>query len=169
MSNPTRLQLAIQNIEKARAYTRQLLEGLDDADWFRQPTEGVTHVAWQVGHLAMAQYALCLARRRGSEPGDRDLMSREFRRHFGKGSIPDPDPANNPSPEEIRQVFDAVHRQSLAELAAEDDARLAEPLAAPHEMFNTLIEALEFCALHEMLHAGQIGLLRRLLGSEPLR
>ena len=169
MPNTSRLELAINAIERSRRYTLQLLEDVDDADWFRQPSEGVTHVAWQVGHLAMAEYAICLARRRGSQPGDRDILSREFRKHFGKGSTANPDPAANPDPTEIRSVLAAVHQQAMAELGDEDEARLGEPLAAPHEMFNTLIESLEFCAAHEMVHAGQIGLLRRLLGKQPLR
>ena len=117
----------------------------------------------------MAQYAICLARRRGSEPGDRELMSREFRKQFGKGSTPNPDPAGQPTPEDIRGVMTVIHQQSLLELADEQEERLLEPLAAPHEMFNTLLEALQFCSAHEMMHAGQIGLLRRLLGHDPLR
>ena len=47
-----------------------LLEGLSEHDWFRQPSEGVTHVAWQVGHLAAAQYSLGLVRLRGERPDD---------------------------------------------------------------------------------------------------
>ena len=48
-------------------------------------------------------------------------------------------------------------------------AELAKELAAPHEMFTTKIAALHFSADHEMLHAGQIGVLRRMLGKEPVR
>ena len=50
MATPTRLQLAINSIERARKYTLQLLDGLEPGDWFRQPSEGVSHIAWQVGN-----------------------------------------------------------------------------------------------------------------------
>ena len=169
MPQGARLQHAVERIKSARRYTLALLDDVADEDWFRQPTEGVSHIAWQVGHLAMAEYALCLARRRGSEPDDKDIFSREFRRHFGKGSAPVADPAANPTPEKIRDVVAAVHARVLEELAEEDEEHLTEVLAAPHEMFDTKLGALHFCADHEMLHAGQIGLLRRLIGKEPLR
>ena len=171
MSDPhnSDLKQAIDRIERARQYTLELLDGIDPADWFRRPAEGVTHIAWQVGHLTMAQYALALMRVRDSQPGDRELMSRKFRRHFAKGSSPVAEPENNPSPSEILAVFHAIHRQVLKEIPELQEAELAAPLIQPHQMFETKLGALNFCADHEYLHAGQIGLLRRLLGKLPLR
>mgnify|MGYP001611113150 FL=1 len=40
----------VRDIRKARMYTEDMLSHVDQADWFRQTSEGVTHVAWQVGH-----------------------------------------------------------------------------------------------------------------------
>lgn len=163
------LAFAIERIARQRQYTLTLLENLADDEWLKMPAGCPTHIAWQVGHIAMAQYAVCLMRVRDAQPGDRDLMSREFRKQFSKGTTPDPDPANNPSPEEIRRVFNAVHQQVLREAPTFDEAELVKPLAAPHQMFTTKLAALHFSADHEMLHAGQIGLIRRLLGKEPVR
>ena len=163
------LQFAIERIDRTRAYTNALLEGVEEQLWFTQPAGCPTHIAWQVGHIAMAQYALCLMRVRDSQPGDRKIMSREFRKQYSKGTSPNPDPAGNPSPEEIRKVFDAVHAQVMQEAPTFDEAELARELAAPHEMFTTKIAALHFSADHEMLHAGQIGILRRMLGKPPVR
>ena len=103
-----RLELVRQQIQFSREYTLSLLADIDDDDWFRQPQEGVTHVAWQVGHLAMAQYGLGLFRMRGRRAEDAALMSGSFRKKFSKGSLPDPAAENNPSPAEIRDVKD-VH------------------------------------------------------------
>lgn len=163
------LELAIRQIEFARRYTLSLLDGLTNDDWFRRPAEAVTHVAWQVGHLAMAQYGLCLFRIRGRRPEDLDLMSSKFRKQYSKGSQPDPEPANNPTPAELRQALDRVHQQALKELAACTEQQLAEPSDEPYAVAPTKLGALYFCSHHEMLHAGQIGLLRRLLGKLPLR
>jgi hypothetical protein len=163
------LAFALERIARTRQYTLTLLEGLEDEQWLQMPAGCPTHIAWQVGHIAMAQYGLCLMRVRDSQPGDRDLMSREFRKQFSKGTTPDVDPAINPAPGEIRRVFDAVHAQVLLEAPSFDESELEMPLAAPHQMFATKIAALHFSADHEMLHAGQIGLLRRLLGKEPVR
>ena len=153
-----RLEIAIDQIETARKYTLNLLDDLEPGDWFRQPSEGVTHLAWQVGHLAMAEYWLTLKRLRGVRPADDDLISPEFLEHFRKGSTPDTNPANYPSPSEIRQTFDRVHQQALVELPGYSDADLDQPPLFPHKLFNAKIDSLFWCARHEMLHAGQIGL-----------
>jgi uncharacterized damage-inducible protein DinB len=169
MPDGNRLELAIRQIEAAREYTASLLEGLSDEDWFRQPAEGITHIAWQIGHLAMAEYGLCLFRIRGRQPEDLELMTGKFRKQFSRGSTPTTDPTNYPSPAEIGSVLDRVHRQAMTELAdrAEDD--LNEPIEEPYAVYSTKLGALFFCAHHEMLHAGQIGLLRRLMGKPPVR
>ena len=164
-----RLELAIGQIRFAREYTQSLIADLEPSDWFRQPTEGVTHLAWQIGHLAMAQYGLCLFRMRGRADVDTELMTSAFRKKFSKGTTPDPDPSRNPSPEEICGVFNRVHEQSLLELPEFSELVLDEPIELPYTAFPTKFGGLLFCSHHEMLHAGQIGLLRRLLGKAPVR
>lgn len=163
------LQLAIRQIEFARTYTSSLLNDLSGADWFRQPAGGITHIAWQIGHLAMAEYGLCLFRLRGRRPEDLDLMSSKFRKQYSKGSQPDPERGNNPAPAELRQTLERVHQQALSELAVCTEQQLADPIDEPYAVTPTKLGALFFCSHHEMLHAGQIGLLRRLLGKSPVR
>jgi uncharacterized damage-inducible protein DinB len=165
--SPT-LQLAIDQITFARNYTLKLLDTIPLADWFRMPAAGVSHVAWQVGHLAMAQYRLALERIRGRLPGDERLISELFLMQFGRESVPEPDPSKGPSAEEIRHSFDAVHRQVLYELPSLAEDELNEPPLRPHPLFTTKVGGLFWCAQHEMLHAGQLGLLRRQLGQAPL-
>ena len=61
---------ALAQIEVVRSYTRDLIDTFAAGDWFKMPAEGVTHLAWQVGHLASAEYFLCLTRVRGLKPED---------------------------------------------------------------------------------------------------
>ena len=166
----SQLEFALNQIRKARAYTKDLMSHVDDTDWFRQPSEGVTHVAWQAGHLAVAQYGLALKRVRGEKPEDEQLVPADFREQFGKGSVPDSDPAACPSPEDIRAVLDWVHEQVLVEIGALPEESLGQPAGdPPSPMFKTKLDAVHFCAQHEFMHGGQIALLRRLFGAEPLR
>jgi hypothetical protein len=164
----TRLQLAVEQIVFARNYTIRLLEQTPAAEWFRQPPGGVSHVAWQVGHLAMAQYRMALERIRGAQPGDADLISEDFLRLFGRDSVPDPDPKKYPGQPEIRAVFDRVHDQVLRELRGLDESELDKAVLKPHPLAKTKLWALLWCAQHEAVHSGQIGLLRRQLGHAPL-
>jgi uncharacterized damage-inducible protein DinB len=163
----SRLQLARDQIVFARRYTLGILEKTTPEEWFRQPPGGVTHIAWQVGHLAMAEYRLCLERIRGRRADDEQLISEEFLKLFGKGSEPAADPAKYPSASEIRAVFDRVHQRVLEETADVPDADLDNPVLKPHPLLQTKLQALFYCPNHEMIHAGQIALVRRFLGHGP--
>jgi hypothetical protein len=163
------LEIAIQQIEFARGYTLELINDVPHDDWFRMPAGCASHIGWQAAHLAIAQYGLCLFRQRDRRPDDAELFDGKYRKRYGKGTTPNADPVNNSTPDEILATLDRVHRQSLRELAEIPDAQLAEPCDMPYAGYPTKLGALLFCSHHEMLHAGQIGLLRRLLGKDPLR
>lgn len=57
----------------------------------------------------------------------------------------------------------------MEELAMYPVDQLNEPVDDPYAAYPTKLGCLIFCAHHEMLHAGQIGMLRRLLGLAPIR
>jgi hypothetical protein len=161
------LEGAIRQIRFSRIYTKQLLRDLTPDEWFWQPPEVASHIAWQVAHVAAAQYGLCLMRVRGREPGDEAILPEAYFELFKRGSQP-MGADKSPPVAEIERVFDAVHKQSLAELADQTDAALDVPVD-PHPAFKTKLEAVEFASPHEFVHAGQIGLLRRLMGKPPIR
>lgn len=82
----SRLETALARIRFTRAYTARLLAPVPTADWFRMPPGGVTHIAWQVEHLAMAEYRLALDRVRGPRPDDPDLISESSLKTFARDS-----------------------------------------------------------------------------------
>lgn len=159
----------LKHMKFARGYTMSLLEGLSDDDWFLQPAEGITHIAWQVGHIAMSQYGLALFRQRGRAEVDLDLMPSSFRKKYSRGTQPQSDRTKNPSPDEILSILDKVWNQVQLELPTFSLENLNQPVDAPHAAYATNYGALLFAVDHEMIHAGQIGLLRRLIGKEPVR
>ncbi len=169
MKANARLQVAIDQIRSARDYTNQLLSDVDDGEWFVIPAGCVSHFAWQMGHLAMAEYGLTMLRLRGKEPSDQEFINNDFLRAFKKGSIPEANADAYPTIAAIRTTFDAVHERALAELANWSEGDLAETIPEPYAVENTKLGSVFFCPLHEMVHAGQIGLLRRLLGKPPIR
>lgn len=163
------LQLALQQIEFARGYVQTILAEIDEADWFTMPAGCPTHVAWQVGHLAMAEYGLCLFRQRGRQEIDLELMTSGFRKLFSRGSVPQTEASQYPPVAEIRATLDRVHAQVLNESPSFTEQQLAEPVDMPYAAYPNKLGCLLFCSHHEMLHAGQLGLLRRLLGKQPIR
>ena len=164
-----RLQIAWRHIEFARTYSRSLLEDLTDDEWFWTPEQLTTHIAWQAGHIAMSQYGLTLFFQRGRVSEDKQLMSGKFRKLFMRGTEPTTDPAGYPSPSEIKETLEKIHLQMRAEIATCDGDALDEVAEPPHAGYATRYGALLFAGDHEMLHAGQIGMLRRLMGKAPLR
>ena len=167
-SAPSRIDIALEQIRSARAYTKTLLEGLDDDQWFWMPDSQTTHIAWQVGHIAIAQYGLTLFRQRGRHTDDANLMTSPVRKLFMKGTSPKQRDAY-PGVDEIRALMDRVTAQMEKEVPTFDNAELDDPVDPPNAAFPTRYGSLLFAAHHEMLHAGQIGLLRRLMGLEPVR
>jgi hypothetical protein len=163
------LPVALQQIEFARGYTLSLLNDIDEADWYGLPAGCPTHLAWQIGHLAMAEYGLCLFRQRGRAEIDREIMPGDFRKAFSRGSQPETEASKFLPRAEIRAIFDRVHSQVLKEAPSFTAEQLKETVEAPYAVEATKLGSLYFCSHHEMLHAGQIGLVRRLLGKPPVR
>jgi hypothetical protein len=163
------LELATRQMQFAREYTKSLLEDVGTDEWYLSPPGIASHLAWQVGHLAMAEYGLTLLRIRGKLPEDANLISNDFIRSFKRGSEPVADATQYPAVEQILAVFDRVHSAALEALSQYQEADLQETLPMPYAVHPNKLGSILFCSVHEMLHAGQIGLLRRLLGKSPIR
>jgi hypothetical protein len=162
-----RLELALQQLREVRAYVLPRLNDFSGDEWFAMPG-GITNAAWQAGHLAMAAYRMLLVRTRGERPTDAEFYPPEYMTLFGIKSVPQSDPSKYPPPSEIMAVFTRVHEQGLRECASLTEADLDAEVTLPHPLFHTKLGSLLTCARHEMMHAGQIGMLRRLLGKPPL-
>jgi len=165
-----RVEIALRHIEFARNYSSSLLVDLTDDQWFWSPNEYTTHIAWQVGHLAMSEYGLTMFQQRGRNRDiDKQLMSSSFRKLFMRGTSPISDRDAYPPPSEILETLERVHAQMRVEVPTYADTDLDEPLGPPTAAYATRYGALLFAGDHEMIHAGQIGMLRRLMGLAPLR
>jgi DinB superfamily len=158
------LELATEQIKFARSYTLDVLAGVNDDDWFRPPPGGVTHLAWQVGHLAMAEFRMVLERVRGARPDDADVLPPEYLQIFGRGSEPLAAGVNYPPMDTIRGVFARIHERVLAELQFFSDVQLAVRPLTEHRIANTGLRCLWWCSQHELIHTGQIALIKRQLG-----
>lgn len=163
----SRISDALEQLDMARKYTASRIDTVPQSDWFTIPPGGVSHVAWQVGHIAMAEYRLCLDRLRHRTPADEVLISDDFLAMFARDSVPGPQ-SEYPPAAEIRDVYDRVHTRAMEELPDYPDADLDVPPLKPHAVFKTRIIGLRYAALHEMLHCGQIAMIRRTLGHKPI-
>ncbi len=159
----------VGQVQFGRQYTLGLLESVPEELWSVIPAGASTHIAWQVGHLAVSQYGLMLFRQRGRAEGDLELMPGWLRKKFGRGSVPAIDPNDIPSKESLLGILARIHETATLEVPKLSPSILSEPTEMPFAVYPTKLGALAFCPLHESIHAGQIGFLRRLHGLDPVR
>jgi hypothetical protein len=159
----------LEQMAFARQYTLGLLESVPESIWAVCPPGLPTSIAWQVGHLAMAQYGLMLFRQRGRAEGDVALMPGGIRKRYARGSIPSPHPEEHSSRSEMLELLGRIHTEATQFVAGMPASILREPTDMPYTGYPIKLGALLFCPLHESIHSGQIGLLRRAHGLEPVR
>lgn len=176
---------ALGQIAWARRYTRELLAATPRDLWFESPRIGqlgadtereetpgqaMTNIAWQVGHLAVSQYGLLMFRIHGRRDDDLELVPGKFRKTFSRGSDPNSPGVSQYSADELLDRFDRIHQAAVAGLTSGLDPRvLLESVEMPYAVYPIKLGGILFCPLHEQIHAGQIGLIRRALGLASLR
>ena len=106
---------------------------------------------------------------RGRQPEDLDLIPGRFRKAYGRSTKPNSDPSRQSTPDELVERLNRVFELSKAELAKVSGETLLEPIDMPYAAYPIKLGAILFCPLHEHIHCGQIGVLRRALGLEPVR
>ncbi len=159
----------LEQIGWARRYTLQLLETVPQEQWYVTPREHTSNIAWQVGHLAVSQYGLMLFRQFGRQPGDLELMPGWLRKKFGRGTTPATTSDGMPTPEELLESLERIHQAASAKAEQLTAEILRESTDMPYTAYPNKLGAYLFCPIHESLHAGQIGMLRRGLGLDPVR
>lgn len=158
----SRLSDALGQIDFARRYNLERIDTVPPAVWFTVPPGGVSHVAWQVGHLASSEYRLCLERLRPRTAADESLIPDACLAAFSRESLP------AGAAGQIRAVFDRGHARVMEELPSYPGADLDLPPLKPHARFATRVAGLRYAPLHEMIYRGQVATIRRMLGMKPI-
>ncbi|MEM1329859.1 MAG: DinB family protein [Planctomycetota bacterium] len=149
----------LASLAVSRGLLKQQLEGIEGDAWTRPPYEGGNHALWTVGHLATSDTGF--ARGLGVELD----VPHGYPELFGMGSEPKAAASAYPDPQGVVELFH-TNREALREAArAANPATLAEPRTGPmSDIIPNGAMLVVFCAQHEMVHAGQMGMIRRALG-----
>jgi hypothetical protein len=137
---------------------RRMLADLRDSQWFDQPTEGMNHPAWIVGHLI---YSFQLI---GVEMGLAPWLPEDWPERFATENRPAAARERYPAASELLSAFDDAAERVQRRLAEIDDADLAGPLPDPRhrETFPSLAHAvLHILTVHTAVHLGQLSAWRR--------
>lgn len=142
-----------------------VLEGFTDEETNRRlyDDKNINHVKYLAGHLLNSQYGLAMIAEMEPEIKWNDLFA-------GMGQSEAKDDFNYPSINEIIDEWNALYestRGGLSKLTAEDLA--ASPPAPFEQVADSSGELWAFFNHHIAYHIGQIGILRRGFGKEPMR
>ncbi len=156
-------------VDGSRQWTLKLIADVEGDEWTYQPGDGLHHILWLCGHLALTEHALVLTRCLGGDPPDPT-----FAGHFPIGApVKSVAEHDYPSPDAVKNRMETTHNRVLEAIRGMSDAALAEPCygadGTPHPHYSTKGGAIAHCARHEGFHAGQIALLRRLMGKPFIR
>jgi len=154
----------IEALKFARRITLGLLEGIEDQQFLHRPLPGGNHAMWIVGHIACEddEFLSELA-------GRKQQLSKPWHDNFGMGSTPSDDASAYPSIAEIKTQLASLREQFLGWLQTMPEARLGQPLPESWATFAPNYAAfMSTAACHEMLHAGQLTVVRRSLGLKPV-
>jgi uncharacterized damage-inducible protein DinB len=141
-----------------------LKEITDPADWIRRPVPGSNHAMWIAGHLAYADDAFLGM----IDPGK--ASPREgFKDLFGKGSTPLDSLEAYPAHTDILEYLEDRRKAFYRALndCSEEDFNKPTPEGAPAFMYD-VGAVFQMCVWHESLHSGQLTVIHRMLGHQPL-
>ena len=155
MINSKIAHAAVSYNQNARFLT-QAVDGLGDDEWVRRPNDHANHVLWIVGHVAWARTMLLT---RLEAPWTTPWMGL-----FGRGAkcVDGPD---CPSPQTAMEAWNESCSRLNAAMEAASDQLLDTPAVnGPPSADGKLSGIVDFLALHETYHVGQLAYLRSWLG-----
>lgn len=156
------LEVLRQQVRMTQYVLRLNTEGVTHQESLIQPEPDGNCLNWVVGHLACVyNNVLPLV---GQEP----VMDADALKRYDRGSPPLRDPAEAIELGELLAAFDRATERleaGLAALTADDLERPApfSPGGDPDETVRSLLATVTF---HQAYHAGQTGILRRIVGKE---
>jgi hypothetical protein len=158
------ITLAQTALASTKGMIAMLLADLSDADLLVRPVLGANHIAWQLGHLILAERRM----------GDRlmpdlpypDLSAGFLEKHGKEGAAQD---SGFCSKEEYLRLYEVTRDATIARVGKMTEADLDKPTTGPVTRLAATFGALiVLIASHTMMHAGQFSVVRRNLGKPVL-
>lgn len=156
-------QLLLQ-FELHQKLYNNVLEGFTDKETNQRPygDENVNHVKYLAGHLLNSQYGLMMIAGLSPEVKWNDLFA-------AMGQSKAKDNFKYPAIEDIREEWNQWHEPTLKGLKQLSDHDLEKPPLPPFDQIAaTNGEFWAFLNHHQAYHIGQISILRKVFGKEPM-
>ena len=145
---------------RSQMVTNMLVADLTDAEIMERPVPGANHFAWQLGHIISSLGFFGAAIKPGSMPALPDGFSEQH----AKETAGSDDPSAFLTKDEYVKLLDEQREAMLGLMETlSDDDMTAD---APEELrayAPKVVDMIGLAAEHEMMHSGQLSVLRRKL------
>lgn len=154
----------VQLLNRTIEMMKTTLADFSDADMVVRPCPGANHAAWQIGHLVSVESHMLHALQPGAVPA----ASPAFAEKFNKQTASIDDPGFFPKKAELIDAFTSNRLALTAWAQTLTPADLDRPTPEKFQRFAPTVGLLlMMTAGHEMMHMGQLQVIRRKLG-KPL-
>jgi hypothetical protein len=150
-----------QTLDSSDMILKRYIDDLNDADLLVRPAEGMNHIAWQLGHLIVAERTFV----EDVKPGASPALPEGFEANHAKETHDSDDAKRFSTKSEYLALWDAQRAATKAALDALSDEDLEKP--GPERwrrMVPSLGGLLNFAGGHTLMHVGQFVPVRRKLG-----
>ncbi len=157
---------AIRNgINSADSIVQGYLGDMTDAELLVRPVPGANHIAWQLGHLIVAEHMLI----ESVYPGSMPKLPEGFAEKYSKETATSDDPKAFLPKAEYLKIVKEQRDGTLKALEKVSDADLDKPAPEKFRQFVPTVGAMfALQGSHYLMHAGQWAVTRRKLGRKPL-
>jgi hypothetical protein len=152
------------NLSSSEFLVNAYLADLDSKDLLVRPVPGANHIAWQLGHLIVAERFLV---ERGL-PGVMDELPAGFADRHKKSTAASDNASDFLSKEEYLELAKKVRANTLRVAESLEPADFDKPASGGPPFVKKVGDAFLFISGHWLMHAGQWAVIRRKLGRPPL-
>jgi uncharacterized damage-inducible protein DinB len=157
---PALRELALDRVAWSRRFLNALLADLKDEQLVARAGNSGNHAAWVMGHVSTVDDNIVSAM-----TGQPKRLPESFRTRFGMGSQPSERAADYPSRAELNDALVATRERLREWITTLDDSTAFQAL--PERMQRIAPNRIMLAAAvpsHEMMHAGQLTVVRAALG-----
>lgn len=165
----SKIEFLKDQIIESRSFVNRLLSEVPEDLWYTIPENTDSNLAWQIGHIMMAQNFHAITVITGRNERIHNLIPvQQYNKIFnGMGTLHRSVEKDILSASKLKELFDTVHAVCIETLSnlSDDilDERL-EPVPFKHPIADNKYEALSWCFKHEMWHSAEIEAIKRDLG-----
>ena len=156
-----------RELKSTQRFAGWYIEDLADEDLLVRPVPGANHIAWQLGHLILAEQSMIGAQSLAGVSWPE--LPAGFREQHAKAKTTDTSNTGYASKTQYLDLFSKTRKATIAALLALSDADLEQP--SKGEMAKNAPQLGDMFLLqanHTLVHVGQFTIVRRKLGKPVL-